>query len=76
ISLTVNKVAGLTFDLILIPHTADQTTLLAKKVGEAVNLETDLIGKYAVHLFTRARSEGAKPESKINANFLARHGFL
>jgi len=76
ISLTVNKIAGLTFDLILIPHTAEQTTLLAKKVGEAVNLETDLIGKYAVHLFTRTRSAGAKPESKINAEFLTRHGFL
>ena len=76
ISLTVNKVSGLTFDLILIPHTADQTTLLAKKVGEAVNLETDLIGKYVVHFFNRTRSEGSKPESKINANFLARHGFL
>jgi riboflavin synthase len=76
ISLTVNKVSGLTFDLILIPHTADRTTLLAKNVGEAVNLETDLIGKYAVHLIKRTRSEGTKPESKINADFLARHGFL
>ena len=76
ISLTVNKVSGFTFDLVLIPHTADQTTLPAKKVGEAVNLETDLIGKYAVHFFNRTRSQGAKPESKINAEFLTRHGFL
>jgi riboflavin synthase len=76
ISLTVNKVSGITFDLTLIPHTADRTTLPAKKVGEAVNLETDLIGKYVVHFMTRTRSEGAKPESKINADFLARHGFL
>jgi riboflavin synthase len=76
VSLTVNKVSGLAFDLILIPHTADQTTLHAKKVGETVNLETDLIGKYVVHFFDRSRSEGSKPESKINAEFLTRHGFL
>ena len=76
ISLTVNKVTGLTFDLAIIPHTADRTILSAKKVGEAVNLETDLIGKYVVHWLHRSRSDGAKPESKINSEFLARHGFL
>jgi riboflavin synthase len=76
ISLTVNKVSGLTFELTLIPHTADRTTLPAKKVGEAVNLETDLIGKYVVHWLQRSRSGEAKPESKINAEFLTRHGFL
>jgi riboflavin synthase len=76
ISLTVNRVSGLTFDLTIIPHTADQTTLPDKRAGEAVNLETDLLGKYVVHFLNRSRSEGAKPESKITADFLAQHGFL
>jgi riboflavin synthase len=76
VSLTVNRVSGLSFDLTVIPHTADQTTLPDKRAGEAVNLETDLIGKYVVHLLNRARTEGTKPESKITAEFLAQHGFL
>ena len=76
ISLTVNRVSGLTFGLTIIPHTADQTTLPDKRAGEAVNLETDLIGKYVFHLLNRTRSAGAEPESKITADFLAQHGFL
>jgi riboflavin synthase len=76
VSLTVNRVSGLTFELTIIPHTADQTTLPEKRAGEAVNLETDLIGKYVVHFLNRTRSEGARPESKITADFLAEHGFL
>lgn len=46
VSLTVNRVAGAEFEVNLIPHTLDVTTLNELKVGAAVNLEIDLIARY------------------------------
>lgn len=46
VSLTVNHVAGAEFEVNLIPHTLDVTTLNELKVGVAVNLEIDLIARY------------------------------
>jgi riboflavin synthase len=76
ISLTVNQVEGRQLELTIIPHTADQTTLPDRKVGDAVNLETDLIGKYVVHILTRAGDKENRPASAISEDFLARQGFI
>jgi riboflavin synthase len=46
ISLTVAKVGKKSFRLWIIPHTFEVTALRERKVGDAVNLETDLLGKY------------------------------
>ncbi len=46
ISLTVAEVAGNTFKVAVIPYTWAHTTMSAKTVGEAVNLEFDILGKY------------------------------
>ncbi len=46
ISLTVVEVASDRFSVALIPHTLKETTLGLKRTGAAVNIETDLIGKY------------------------------
>jgi riboflavin synthase len=46
VSLTVAALAGTTFEVMLIPHTLAATTLGALAVGQAVNVETDVIGKY------------------------------
>ncbi len=46
ISLTVNEIQGNRFTVTIIPHTARITTLGFKKIGDSVNLEADLIGKY------------------------------
>ena len=46
VSLTVNRVAGSEFEVNLIPHTLDMTTLNELKVGTKVNLEIDLIARY------------------------------
>ncbi|OGS98151.1 MAG: riboflavin synthase subunit alpha [Gallionellales bacterium RIFCSPLOWO2_12_FULL_59_22] len=46
VSLTVNHVAGAEFDVNLIPHTLDVTTLNELKAGAKVNLEIDLIARY------------------------------
>jgi riboflavin synthase len=50
ISLTVNRVGPDSFAVALIPHTVDKTTLASKSVGAAVNIETDIIGKYVEKL--------------------------
>lgn len=50
ISLTVASVSEKDFAVSIIPHTASETTLLDKKVGDCVNLENDVIGKYVQKL--------------------------
>ncbi len=46
ISLTVTEVSNRDFGVSIIEHTQDATTLTKKKVGETVNLENDIVGKY------------------------------
>ena len=50
ISLTVAEVDGDSFAVWLIPHTLAATNLRAKRVGDGVNLEFDLLGKYVEKL--------------------------
>jgi riboflavin synthase len=57
ISLTVAGVTKKGFRIWIIPHTFEVTALRERKVGDAVNLEADLIGKY-VEKFVSARSKG------------------
>jgi riboflavin synthase len=49
-SLTVNHVAGQEFSVLLIPHTLAVTTWGARRAGDAVNLEVDLMARYAARL--------------------------
>ncbi len=57
ISLTVNGVhdetSGGRFDVMIIPHTRENTSLRNKDVGSDVNLEADLLGKYVERLLRR-----------------------
>ena len=46
VSLTVGKVRSNSFDVYLIPFTQKVTNLGAKKVGDGVNVETDILAKY------------------------------
>jgi len=50
VSLTVNDVSDTSFDLMIIPHTAEVTTLGKLQVKECVNLEIDLMARYAARL--------------------------
>ena len=54
ISLTVAAVSKKSFRIWIIPHTFEVTVLRERKVGDAVNLEADLLGKY-VEKFLAAR---------------------
>ena len=58
ISLTIISVASNLFKVGIIPHTFKETNLSAKKVGDKVNLEFDIIGKYLYRFFTLGKSEG------------------
>jgi riboflavin synthase len=72
VSLTVNGVQGNVFTVNIIPFTAGETTLATLKVGDRVNLETDVIGKYVARLL----GQEAAAEEGVNLELLARHGFL
>ncbi len=50
VSLTITSVGTDTFDLVLIPHTLEVTVLGARRVGEAVNVEVDILAKYVERL--------------------------
>ena len=52
VSLTVNQVAGAEFEVNLIPHTLEVTTLKELKAGTKVNLEIDLIARYVERMLT------------------------
>lgn len=75
ISLTVTEVTDISFSVSLIPHTAKETTLGIKKVGDKVNLETDIIGKY-VERMLGFQSKAPTKEEKLGMDFLAQNGFL
>jgi riboflavin synthase len=70
ISLTVAGVSENDFSVSVIPHTAQNTTLGEKSVGDTVNLENDCIGKYVEKLL---RAPGGR--SGISKEFLSRYGF-
>jgi riboflavin synthase len=53
ISLTVAGVGRRTFRIWIIPHTFDVTALSERSVGDAVNLEADLLGKYVERFLSR-----------------------
>ena len=50
VSLTVNEVAANRFGVNLIPHTIGATTFQHKRIGDAVNIEVDLIARYVERL--------------------------
>jgi riboflavin synthase len=77
ISLTVNSVSQNGFGVTIIPHTAAVTTLGARKKGDEVNIETDIIGKYVERFVSqRGASEGKASGKGLDMDFLARNGFV
>jgi riboflavin synthase len=77
ISLTVNKCWETGFEVSIIPHTAKLTTLPKKKLGDAVNIETDMIGKYVERLLLNKKRDSDPGEtSSLDLAFLQKTGFL
>lgn len=75
-SLTVSavNVPDHTFQVSLIPHTAEHTILLSRQHGDTVNLENDVVGKYIEH-FLHPDVKEEPVSSGITEEFLARYGF-
>lgn len=84
ISLTINKCWDKGFQVSIIPHTAKITTIGLKQVGDEVNIETDMLGKYVRKILTAGggsvnspgNAESGQGESDISMSLLARNGFL
>ncbi|NDY43057.1 riboflavin synthase [Dissulfurirhabdus thermomarina] len=74
ISLTVNECRGERFSVAVIPHTARLTTMGLRRVGDKVNIEVDIIGKYIEKLMFTPR-EAAAPPPGLTKEMLARYGF-
>jgi riboflavin synthase len=74
ISLTVNAVDGAEFELNIVPHTLQETTMGGFDVGTRVNLEVDIIARYLERLVLGDKA--AQPGKGITEAFLAEHGFL
>ena len=73
ISLTVAQVQSDQFSISAIPHTVRMTVLNERRVGDLVNLETDIIGKYVEKLLYPAVP--SQHTSRITKEFLAENGF-
>ena len=73
-SLTVMKLGDTTFGVSLIPHTQEMITLGKKKVGDYINVETDLIGKY-IERFMKFQDEPSEKKEGITMEFLLKNGF-
>jgi riboflavin synthase len=72
ISLTVNDFQEGEIRMTLIPYTIEKTTLRKKRVGDRVNLEGDIIGKYVEKFLDR----GDRKRGQVDLAFLKEHGFI
>jgi len=78
ISLTLVAVEKKTFTVSLIPHTSKNTTLGFKGIGDTVNIETDIIGKYVARFLKKDQNSVREnpAQNDITWDFLSKNGFL
>ncbi len=76
VSLTINDCDTASFQVSIIPHTAGITTIGAKTVGAAVNIETDIIGKYVERFVGQGHAETPQSNNGVSLDLLAKSGFL
>jgi riboflavin synthase len=69
-SLTVNECQGDTIRMTLIPYTLEKTILMDKRMGDRVNVEADILGKYVEKMVGRGNPDG------VSLSFLREHGFI
>ncbi len=76
VSLTVNSCSLEGFSLTLIPLTIRDTTLGGKAVGEPVNIECDILGKYVEKLLLGWSGKAPSERGKVTEDYLKEHGFI
>lgn len=74
ISLTVAKVYDQYFEVSVIPHTGEETTLLSKNKGDLVNLENDVVGKYVEKLLGLKNRKEERKKSNLTIDMLEQYG--
>lgn len=74
VSLTVNRVEGARFDLNIVPHTLQGTTIDQYQPGRPVNLEVDVIARHLERLLLG--DAAAESAGGVTLELLARHGFV
>lgn len=74
ISLTVNDIKKNKFKLTIVPHTAQETTIVDFQVGTQINLEVDQISRYLERLIQGTHTPTS--ESTLTTNLLAKAGFI
>lgn len=75
VSLTVNKVDGVFFEINIVPHTIQETIISAYQAGTKVNLEVDVIARYLERLIQGETLGNNANGSSISEAFLAENGF-
>ncbi len=76
VSLTVNAVQGSQFELNIVPHTIQETTISGYRSGTRVNLEVDQIARYLERLLLGEKAAGSAEPSGVTEELLARNGFM
>jgi riboflavin synthase len=78
ISLTINACDKTGFEVSVIPHTAEITTIGLKKTGDPVNIETDMIGKYVEKFLSHRQPGYSEKDNKkpLDMEFLLKTGFI
>lgn len=80
VSLTVAKLdargtgPSFSFSVAIIPHTLAVTTLIDLKLGDVVNIEADIVGKYVARLMSPAVAENIN-KAGLTLGFLSEHGY-
>jgi riboflavin synthase len=75
ISLTLSSLARGSFSVSVIPHTYESTNLSHLKIGDTVNLEVDVLGRYFERFFQLGLHQSANAGTKITAEYLKDQGF-
>ena len=75
VSLTVNNVVDDRFDVVLVPHTQEKTSLEGMAVGARVNIEVDLLARYVERLLHAGHSTTTSTDAALLAT-LGKSGYL
>lgn len=75
-SLTISKDNEKNFQISLIPHSQKNITLSEKKIGDKVNIETDIIGKYVEKMVRYSEKKEKGKNCIVDEKFLAENGFF
>ncbi|MFW6269941.1 MAG: riboflavin synthase [Bacillota bacterium] len=77
VSLTIARIKQNTLRVSLIPETWNKTNFSYIKIGDTINIETDLIGKYVLQFVQGEENNNQlQDDSRLNKNFLRENGFI